>query len=104
MFDGRISSGGEPSQLLLKLLIYCWPQLQALMAVNIAPEEWDGNPTEHLSIGCSGKPLHQIGKCSFESITIRWGVCISEAAPHLAQHIIENYFHETILKVLSKYP
>lgn len=96
MSESRINSGGEPGQLLLKFLIYCWPQLQALMAVNTALEEWDGDDTEHLSIGYSGKPLHQTGKCSFENITIRWGVCVSEAVLHLAQRIIENYFHETI--------
>lgn len=104
MFGSRINTGGEPGQLLSKLLIYCWPQLQALMAVNIALEEWVGDSTEHLSIGYRGKPLHQTGKCSIESNTIIWGVCVSETALHLAQHIIENYFHETIQKGFSKYP
>lgn len=86
MFGSRINSAGQPGQLLLKLLIYCWPQLQALMAVNIALEEQERGPTEHLSIGYSGKPLHETGKRSIENNTIKWGVCVSEAALHLAQY------------------
>lgn len=56
------------------------------MAVNIALEGRDEDPTEHLSVGHSGKPSHQAGQCGIQSNAIRQGVCQWSCASFSSTH------------------